>query len=128
MRVLIFILIFLSPGLYAQTSDEADVGSELPEEETTPEEVDQDAPIKTGAQQNVFQIECQCPGPLQQEETPVSNSVFPPNTVFFMAPQPTPVPENQEEREVAPLIEGSPPGYGGTLPSSYSDEGYRQIK
>ena len=135
MKTLLTILVLFSSQVFAQNldsgdlqdvddirelermeADEAAEPSELPEEEVMTEAPAEDPNEK-------IQVECQCPPPVQNEEANI-NSVFPPDTVFFIAPQPAPVPQ-AEEAKPDPSI---PPGYGGKMPSGYSDDTYKQIQ
>lgn len=135
MKTLLTILVLLSFPALSQNLDTGDKqrvedirmmeeeaamqAEEAPEEEVMTDE----ATDKTNNER--IQVECQCPPPVQNEEVAPVNSVFPPDSVFFIAPQPAPVPEVQEETKPQ---ENLPPGYGGKMSPGYSDDTYKQIQ
>lgn len=130
MKTLLVLCLLSHFPLYAQTLDDASSEDLNLETETTEEvepvepvededlQMEQEATAQNG--KDVLKVECQCPQPMQAEEA----SPFPSNSVFFMAPQPAPVPE----QEVVPKDESIPPGYGGKMRSGYDDTGYKQIQ
>lgn len=142
MKTLLVLSLFLLFSPFTQAQEVVSDEDINPETETT-EEPEDLAPMETGdpqleeaaaesedspqvtrktskSGQNVFNVECSCPEPVQAEEA----SPFPPNSVFFMAPQPAPVPAV----EAPPKDESIPPGYGGKMPSGYDDSNYKQIQ
>lgn len=135
MKTLLTILVLFSFPTFGQNLDTGDLQDaddirmleeeEAMEAEEVPEEEEMTDESTNNAGNEKIQVECQCPPQVQSEEVAPVNSVFPPDTVFFIAPQPGPVPQVQEQ---AKPQENLPPGYGGKMPSGYSDDTYKQIE
>lgn len=121
MKLCVLLLaIFFLPNLSAQ--DAADLDSQdqiekIPSEKLTEESV---PPVPTE--------KCTCPeNEVQAQESLMpENRIFPPESVFIIAPYPAPVTEVQKE-ERPPKDDSRAPGYTEKLPRGYNNDTYKQI-
>ena len=130
--VSLILLLLSSNGLFAQS--ESYIGTDAEEDQLTQEENEQlsedvQKPTKK-SDKEVISVECKCPENNKQEQEQEAesavNSLFPPDSVFFITPDTglnSAPPVQQMETERKDLI----PGYIDKLPRGYSDDSYKQI-